>query len=124
MSSTEIQAKIPVPPATRISGGVRVAAHAPAHHHQKSEAEKAKEDKQLKAQADHDALSLSKQIDELEAMHAGSVTNELQKHTTKVVASTYHPPPMAEKVVQRNSAHQNRQLGQPGGAHACNNYLH
>jgi len=124
-SIEEIQAKIPsVAPATRIGGGLRVAQHGPSHLHQKSDADKQKEEKQLKAQADHDALALSRQIDELDAMHSGSVKEELQKHTAKVVASTFHPPPFAEKPAQRNHAHQNHQLGQPGGAHACNNYLH
>jgi len=107
-----------VPPAHK-AGGMRVGNPHPHPHPTKEEGKKELTEEEKK-QAAHDALALSNQLFEIDA-----VSGEDLKHgsQTKAFASHYSPP---EKPIQNQSKQYGKrgQVNQPGGAHACNNYLH
>jgi len=118
--------------ATRIAGGVRVSHPVPHPHTENNEKHSAEEEKRLKIKADHDAQALSTQVAELDAVHQGSVQQELLKHTSKAVPSTYHHP-------SNNHSNRDNHLGkgapvrhdrglvgiqQPSGKNGHNNFGH
>jgi len=118
--------------ATRIAGGVRVSHPVPHPHTENNEKHSAEEEKRLKIKADHDAQALSTQVAELDAVHQGSVQQELLKHTSKAVPSTYNHP-SGKQLNNKNDNHlgkgaplrHDRQgIQQPSGKNGHNNFGH
>jgi len=127
LTAEEIAAKIGEP-ATKIEGGVRVPHHATHPQREKTEKQQQDDEKKLKEKADHEALALSNQVAELDSLHSGSVKQELAKHTSKALPSTYQHPPQHQVIDKHNvkgeQVRQNRALQQPSGKNGHNNFGH
>lgn len=100
------------------AGGMRVGNPHP-HPHKEGDTKRELTDDEKK-QAAHDALALSNQLFEIDA-----ISSEDKKHSgqSKAIAANFTPP--EQKPYQNNRQHGAKgNVQQPGGGHACNNYLH
>jgi len=110
---------IPVEPATKIAGGVRVPAHSqdrPSEHKPKSDSAAAKAlEKQEQALIAQNAKALSEQLFEVDNQQ-----HQQRTGTGKGVASTFHAhAPHAEKHFTNQNHSQKQRVHQPGGGQAC-----
>jgi len=129
LTAEEIAAKIGVDPATKLAGGVRVSHPHPHPHTEKTEKQQQDDEKKLKEKQDHEAYALSNQVAELEAVHSGSVQQEILKHSSKAVPSTYNYPPQSIHSDDRHKGRgepvrTNRHIQQPSGKNGHNNFGH
>jgi len=111
---------IPVEPATKIAGGVRVPAHStdrPSEHKPKEDSLAAKmQEQHEKALIAQNAKALSDQLFEVDNQQ-----HQQRTGTGKGVASTVQHH-QVQKASHSPKLVQNRQISQPGGAQACNRF--